>query len=876
MTLGAPALGGLCLFGVLALAAWLLRQRKRGSPLLLAAALLAAVAAARPLVRLGGGPRLRVLILDASGSFARALEPLRESLSRVGEDLDGEDRLALILFADEPRLAIPPTPPGAFPAALARLELPSATPGGSAIAAALQAGLALDADGRGREILLISDGLEDRGDLRLAGLDAASRGSPIHAYCPPLAAARDAAILSLSAPERSAPGLAVEVELRLRSAVNCAAVLEIEARREGTEARVWSRRLELSLPGGATLVRSVSEALPSKGVYKIEARLRTDITDELWPENNRAEAWVQVGDGGLAWVVSARPRWGLELARRAGFQPRAIAPSELAAALRDPRAPQLLLIDDIPATVLEPVSGALRALVKDGGAGLCVLGGRSSFGPGGYAGTAFEQLLPLRSAPPGDEARSLALALAVDASGSMSEEYPRALSEGIEPRLELLRPGDQAAIAAFADGRRAGRGLAPGPLTKELAALKALEPEGGTDLIRALSEDVLAVLAQAPPGSARLGFLVTDGQARVTPEALSALAARASALVGEPPARIFLVLIGGDAAGLEALKSLAGGIDGPRCRGRALRLSQAGGELGELLEEAAAEGREELRAGRFRARVSAAGRSRGLAAPAAPITGYLRTRLAEDAELLASVGPEDRPEDDTEPLCARAERDLGASVAFTGSLEAWSSEAWTASADGRAFLAALPGLARPRFQDGVSLTARRPGRSLVLELERSDGGLGVASAQVLDERGAELGAPIALVPEAPGLFRARRRAPIGAARVRFSLNGEGVGMRGLPPPGAGELRRAEPDLEALQALAEASGGRWLAGLPRVSAPLEGEGAAGARSLSPWLAAAAALALFGSVLRGLTGLRAAPSSRAWPSSVIPERSRRSGT
>ena len=55
-----------------------------------------------------------------------------------------------------------------------------------------------------------------------------------------------------------------------------------------------------------------------------------------------------------------------------------------------------VLLADVPAAALRP--GALRALGRavEEGMGLLVTGGERSFGPGGYAATTLERILPVR------------------------------------------------------------------------------------------------------------------------------------------------------------------------------------------------------------------------------------------------------------------------------------------------------------------------------------------------------------------------------------------------------------------------------------------------------------------------------------------------
>ncbi len=69
----------------------------------------------------------------------------------------------------------------------------------------------------------------------------------------------------------------------------------------------------------------------------------------------------------------------------------------------------------------------LANYVKDGGGGLLAIGGEKGFGPGGWANTAVEKVLPVDSTPKGYD-RGLGLMILLDSSGSMAGfpiEYAR-------------------------------------------------------------------------------------------------------------------------------------------------------------------------------------------------------------------------------------------------------------------------------------------------------------------------------------------------------------------------------------------------------------------------------------------------------------------
>src|SRR5690606_30924281 len=81
----------------------------------------------------------------------------------------------------------------------------------------------------------------------------------------------------------------------------------------------------------------------------------------------------------------------------------------------------------------------MEAFVRDHGGGLIVLGGESSFGPGGYFGTSFERVLPLSSLVP-QESPSVAMLFVLDKSGSMQQRV------GAVTRLDIAKEATELAI----------------------------------------------------------------------------------------------------------------------------------------------------------------------------------------------------------------------------------------------------------------------------------------------------------------------------------------------------------------------------------------------------------------------------------------------
>ena len=103
---------------------------------------------------------------------------------------------------------------------------------------------------------------------------------------------------------------------------------------------------------------------------------------------------------------------------------------------------------------------ALKTYVQNYGGGLVVAGGEQSYGPGSYARTPFEEMLPVRMDLRGKSiSASTALILVIDTSGSMGGGPGGAskmdlAKEAAISAAELLGEYDQIGVVAFEDQPR--------------------------------------------------------------------------------------------------------------------------------------------------------------------------------------------------------------------------------------------------------------------------------------------------------------------------------------------------------------------------------------------------------------------------------------
>src|SRR5690606_22362562 len=146
-----------------------------------------------------------------------------------------------------------------------------------------------------------------------------------------------------------------------------------------------------------------------------------------------------------------------------------------------------VILSDVPADqVSAGAQEALERFVRSGG-GFLMAGGEQSFGLGGWRGTRLERLLPVRME--GERRRdqpSLALALVIDRSGSMSGEKMELAKEAARATAELLSGQDYLEVVGFdAQPERIVRMQSAGNRIAIQRDIGRMAPRGGTAIFPA-------------------------------------------------------------------------------------------------------------------------------------------------------------------------------------------------------------------------------------------------------------------------------------------------------------------------------------------------------------------------------------------------------
>jgi Mg-chelatase subunit ChlD len=486
-------------------------RRRMSLGLRLAVISLLVLVLASPLIQLRAEELAVAVLLDRSDSVSPAARAEQEEwLSRALASKGPGDQLAIVTFGEDAtveRALSPDTqPPRLAPADNVRAARTN-------IASAIRAGVAALPPSTARRLVLLSDGRENLDRAEPAAALAAAAGVQLLAV--PLAprSGPETLVRQLDAPTRLREGERFAVTAQVDATAPTPATLHLLV--DGALAATQQVNLE---PGMNRFVLPL-EPLPP-GHHLLRLQLEADA--DTMPQNNSAGAFTVVTGPASVLLVEGAPGEGQFLAdalRAAGLKVDVGSPLSAPLEFASLRNYASVVLANVPAGDLAPSQfQALQRYVHSYGGGLVVVGGEQAFGPGGYARTPLEEMLPVRMDLRGKSvSASVALILVIDTSGSMGGGPGGAskmdlAKEAAIAAAELLGEYDQIGIVAFEDTPRWV--LQPAPAT-DLGAIQSaiaeMQPGGGTEIYPALK---MAYDGLAPvDAKVKHIILLTDGQA---------------------------------------------------------------------------------------------------------------------------------------------------------------------------------------------------------------------------------------------------------------------------------------------------------------------------------------------------------------------------
>jgi uncharacterized membrane protein len=255
-------------------------------------------------------------------------------------------------------------------------------------------------------------------------------------------------------------------------------------------------------------------------------QLQLEADADTLAENNTGGAYVVVTGPPTVLLVETSPDEG-------HFLGDALRAQGVQVDEKDPQAAPLDAVDlpnyaavvlaDIPASALsQDQMAALQNYVRNSGGGLLVTGGDQSFGPGGYARTALEDMLPVQMDLHGQSLMaSTALVLVIDNSGSMGDSVGGSTKIDLAKQAALaaaqsLGPYDEIGILGFSDDSHwAIPPTSAADLTPVEQAVNSMQAGGGTQIYPALQTAYQAL--STVDAKVKHIVLLTDGEAPAGP-----------------------------------------------------------------------------------------------------------------------------------------------------------------------------------------------------------------------------------------------------------------------------------------------------------------------------------------------------------------------
>ena len=342
-----------------------------------------------------------------------------------------------------------------------------------------------------KRIVLISDGVETRGDVLRAGLRGQAFGVQIDTVPIYPSDAPEVMIERIDAPMQVKQGEPFHLEVFVHS--NREDFAEVRLHKNKFEVAKQTVRLEV----GENRIR-FSQTATESGMMTYDAICAA--TQDTRYDNNHALGIV---------VASGKPKVLLidENESQARYLARVLEDAEIQVNVRnglgvpselsDLQNYDLLIFSDVPANRLNQKQMELiRTYVQDLGGGFMMLGSENSFGLGGYYKTPIEEILPVRTdTEKKKETPSIAIVLVIDKSGSMDGIKIELAKEAGRATVELLGRRDKIGVIAFdgsphwiAEVQTAADNFY---ISDQIGSISA---GGGTNLYPALQQAYLALI----------------------------------------------------------------------------------------------------------------------------------------------------------------------------------------------------------------------------------------------------------------------------------------------------------------------------------------------------------------------------------------------
>ena len=455
-----------------------------------------------------------VFVVDESTSVGHESAAAAQNFVDQALAQAGSNRFAILPFAKDPGQLTTAAKPRPVVAATD----PSASPGpagqaatndrgaqdGTDIAAALEAAIASLPPGYVPSVVLLSDGNETAGSALKSALQG---GLPVSTV--PLATRTE--------PEVQVSAVNLPAQVRQGEPFYVEVVIDANHDDEGQVTvyrgphQVVSERR--AIKKGENRFR-FQQTVTSERLAHYTARVHGLSSDTLL-DNNADSGLVFTSGKPRVLIVESDPKLLRELTfalEQEDIQVDLRPPTGMPETLADLQNYELLILSNVPATSLtQRQMEVARTYVQDLGGGFMMLGGEQSFGLGGYYKSVLEEILPVRSDFEKEKEKpSLAMALVIDKSGSMSGDKVEMAKSAARSAVELLGNSDQVGVIAF-DGdtyvvSEMQSAASKGRISDEISRIEA---SGGTTMYPAMERAYEMLVAT--PARLKHVIILTDG-----------------------------------------------------------------------------------------------------------------------------------------------------------------------------------------------------------------------------------------------------------------------------------------------------------------------------------------------------------------------------
>ncbi len=534
------------------------------------------------------------------------------------------------------------------------------------IAKGVRLALSLFPEAHQKRIVLLSDGNQNLSDAR--GLADVARASGVEIDTLPLSTPTRPEVLihNLRIPSRVRVGEPFKIQILVESTRETTARIDIY--RNGqliphevtSETSIDSSRLYKLSPGKQLF--DWQQRLDTEGTYKYEATIATENTSaDTIKANNTAYGLVTVeGKPKVLYVENdiqyAQPLHTVLSQNRIDVT--LAEPKEIPRTLMDLQSYDAIIFSNVAAKqISENTMQLIERYVRDAGKGFIMIGGKNSFGQGGYFDTPIERVLPVEMSP--QKKQPLAFILLLDKSGSMAnysdgvrkmEIALRATQSVIE--METLKDEDVIGVIAF-DAQTESLITEAKDKEKLSEWLRTLSAGSGTDMYKAL-EHAYEQLKNIPNTKQKHIVILSDGK---SPGDFVPLAQRMS----DDKITISTIAIGDADKTLMENIAVAG-------KGHSRYVTNVS-QLPQILVEEVRKTQELIVEGEFQPRIVNSHEILTGITSVPELRGYVATAEKEAAEV-SIVSPENHP------ILATWRYGLGKSIAFTSDVKSLWAEKW--------------------------------------------------------------------------------------------------------------------------------------------------------------------------------------------------------